>query len=456
MRYLDDAWRYELVRLNESESTWLNDTLANREVVQQTDNRLPQLWRRAQLLAPGLGAVTTMQNVTSTLKASAMILGLLAIVLGLSAGLAALGDSAEPVNVIWALLAVLLVPTLSLLLWIVSCLLPQAKGGWLGQGWEWVANRWLSRGKAARAWRAWLNVAEERQATKWWLAVVTHSFWVATLAGALLALLVAFSLRHYTFMWQTTWLEAAVFVELAQAISVFPAWLGFNVPEAQTILMSGNQAVDQSTIRTQWAHWLVGAVFAWGLLPRLIALIVSAYFLQRCYASVQPQPKDAYALLVQERLQKALKAISVDGPPGQLDQWPQAVFLSPKKCRDTRAAVALETAWLEARRASLTDAVHVLAPIDDRVSRQEALVQLQSLAPSHLLIVVDAQQTPDRGLLNTILALTPHTGRARVYLKPANGARNRTVQWQDKLQAIGLGKPLLDWPSALEWMKLHD
>ena len=260
MRYLDDAWRYELVRLNESESTWLNDTLANREVVQQTDNRLPQLWRRAQLLAPGLGAVTTMQNVTSTLKASAMILGLLAIVLGLSAGLAALGDSAEPVNVIWALLAVLLVPTLSLLLWIVSCLLPQAKGGWLGQGWEWVANRWLSRGKAARAWRAWLNVAEERQATKWWLAVVTHSFWVATLAGALLALLVAFSLRHYTFMWQTTWLEAAVFVELAQAISVFPAWLGFNVPEAQTILMSGNQAVDQSTIRTQWAHWLVGAV----------------------------------------------------------------------------------------------------------------------------------------------------------------------------------------------------
>ena len=83
-------------------------------------------------------------------------------------------------------------------------------------------------------------------------------------------------------------------------------------------------------------------------------------------------------------------------------------------------------------------------------------MQLQSLAPSHLLIVVDAQQTPDRGLLNTILALTPHTGRARVYLKPADGARNRTVQWQDKLQAIGLGKPLLDWPSALEWMKLHD
>ena len=452
MQHLDDAWRYELVRLNESESTWLNDTLANREAVQHTDSGLPRLWRRAQLLAPGLAATDAMQRVSSTLRASAMAMGLLAFVLGLSAGLAALGDAGEPVNVIWALLAVLLVPTLSLLLWIASWLLPQAQGGWLGQAWEWVANRWLSQGKAARAWRAWLNVAEQRQATPWWLALVTHSLWVATLAGALLALLVAFSLRHYTFMWQTTWLEATVFVELAQAISAAPAWLGFNVPEAQTILMSGNQAIDQSTVRTQWAHWLVGAIFVWGLLPRLLALMASAYFLRRCYAKVDPLPKDAYALLVQERLDKAARAISVDGPPGQLDQWPQAVFLSPQKCRDTLAAVALETPWLEESRAALTDAVHVLAPIDDRVSRQEALVQLQSLAPSRLLILVDAQHTPDRGLLNTILALTPHTGSARVYLKPADGARNRTAQWQDKLQAIGLGKPLLEWPSALQWM----
>ena len=456
MQHLDDAWRYELVRLNESESTWLNDTLANREAVQHTDSGLPRLWRRAQLLAPGLAAAADMPRVSSTLRASAMALGLLAFVLGLSAGLAALGDAGQPVNVIWALLAVLLVPTLSLLLWIASCLLPQAKGGWLGQAWEWVANRWLSRGKAARAWRAWLNVAEERRATQWWLAVVTHSLWAATLVGALLALLVAFSLRHYTFLWQTTWLEATVFVELAQAISAVPGWMGFNVPATQTILTSGNQAIDQSTVRTQWAHWLVGAVFVWGLLPRLLALMVSMYFLWRCYAKVGPMPKDAYALLVQERLDKAARAISVDGPPGQLDQWPQAVFLSPQKCRDTRAAVALETPWLEESRAALTDAVHVLAPIDDRVSRQEALVQLQSLAPSHLLIVTDAQHTPDRGLLNTILALTPHAGSVRVYLKPADGARNRTAQWQHKLQAIGLGEPLLDWSSALQWMTTHD
>lgn len=456
MQHLNDAWRYELVRLNESEATWLNDTLVNREAAQQTNSGWPRLWRRAQLLAPGLDASVAMQRVSSTLKASALALGLLALVLGLSTGLAALGNAGEPVNVIWALLAVLFVPTLSLVLWLASCAMPQAKGGWLGQAWERVANRWLSRGKASQAWRAWLNVAEERHATQWWLAVVTHGFWTLMLTGSLLALLVAFSLRHYTFMWQTTWLEATVFVQLAQSIGAIPAWLGFHVPEAKTILMSGNQAIDQSTVRTQWAHWLVGAVVVWGLMPRLLALMVSTYFLRRCYAKVGALPKDAYALLVQERLDKAARPISVDGPPGQGDQWPQAVFLSPQKCRDVSAAVALETAWLEESRAALTEAVHVLAPIDDRVSRQEAFVQLQSLAPSHLLIVVDAQHTPDRGLLNTILALTPFTGSARVYLKPADDARNRTTQWQEKLQAIGLGKPLMDWSSALQWMTTHE
>lgn len=456
MQNLDNTWRYELVRLNESESTWLNDTLANQEAVQHTDKVWPRLWRRAQELAPDLDAAVAMQRVSLTLQASGMALGLLAFALGISAGLAALGDAGKPVNVIWALLVIIFVPTLSLLLWMVSCVLPQAKGGWFGQAWGWLTNRLLSRGKDARVWRAWLNVAEERQATKWWLAVVTHSLWAVTLAGALFALLVAFSLRHYTFLWQTTWLEATVFVDLAQAISAVPVWLGFNVPEAKTILMSGNQAIDQSDVRTQWAHWLLGAVFVWGLMPRVLALMVSAYFLRRCYAKVGPPPTDAYALLVQERLDKAAHPISVDGPPGQRDQWPRAVFLSPKNVRDTRAAVTLETQWLEESRAALTDAVHVLAPIDDRVSRKETLVQLQSLAPSHLLIVVDAQHTPDRGLVNTILALTPHTGCTRVYLKFADVARNRTPQWQEKLQAIGLGEPFDDWSSALQWMTTHE
>lgn len=456
MQYLDDAWRYELVRLSESESTWLDDTVANRQAVQQTDTPSKRLWRRAELLAPTIGAGQAMVKVTSALKVSATVCVLLAFALGLSAGLAALGDSREPVNVIWAMLALLLLPTLSLLLWLASCFVQRTKGGWLGQAWEWLTNRWLSRGQTARAWRAWLGVAEQREATKWWLALVTHTIWAATLAGALLALLVALSLRHYTFMWQTTWLEANVFVGLAQAIGAWPEWLGFDVPQAQTILMSGNQAIDQSLVRTQWAHWLVGAVFAWGLLPRLIALMVSVLFLRRRYGQAAPLPQDAYALLVLDRLNKAAQDVTVDGPPGRTDAWTKAVFLSPQKGGSARVVVALETALPAQTKQRLPDTVKVLPSIDDRASLQQALVQLQSLAPMQLLIVADAQQTPDRGVLNTLLLLTPHAVRAKVYLKPADGARSRASQWHEKLSAIGLGDPLTEWPRAMHWMSEHE
>lgn len=81
-----------------------------------------------------------MQRVSLILQASGMAMGLLVFALGLSAGLAALGDAGKPVNVIWALLALISLPTLSLLLWMISCVLPQAKGGWLGQAWAWLTN----------------------------------------------------------------------------------------------------------------------------------------------------------------------------------------------------------------------------------------------------------------------------------------------------------------------------
>jgi len=462
MQHLDNAWRYEVVRLSESASTWLDDTVANRQAVEQTQTPLARLWRRAQLLLPALAIEPAMVSVTAALKASAAALGLLAFVLGISAGLAALGDAREPINVIWALLALLLLPTLSLLLWLASCFVRQAKGGWLGQGWEWLVNRWLSHGKTALAWRAWLSVAEQRQAAKWWLALVTHGLWIATLAGALVAMLVAFSLRHYTFMWQTTWLDASVFVELAQAIGAGPGWLGFNVPEAQTILSSGNQALDQADVRTQWAHWLVGAVFAWGLLPRLIALLVSAAMLRRCYGVSGPLPNDAYALLVLDRLDKvariatAATTATVDGPPGRTDQWQQAVFLPSAKGSDCKAIAALETALPDETQATLSNTLKAITTIDDSKSLQQALIEMSALLPKRLLVIVDGQHTPDRGTLNTLLALTPYAVSVRVYLKPAQSSRNRTTQWQDKLQAVGLGTPWLSWPEALQWINAND
>lgn len=456
MTFLKDAWVYEAVRLSETQSGWVDDSVANREAVAAASGGLARLWLRAKRLAPTLGLAPAIAQVSAILKLSAVALGLVAFLTGISAGLAALGDAQLPVNVVWAWLALLLLPSLSFVLWLGSFFLPQSKGGLLGQGWEWLANRWLRQAKTAVAWRAWLTVAEQRGAQRWWLALITHGVWIALLTGMTLALLVAFSLRHYTFVWQTTWLEAEAFVQFARAVGAWPAWLGFKMPEAQTILLSGNLAIDQPDVRSQWAHWLVGSVCAWGLLPRIVAMLVSAWRLRQCYGCKTPQPSDAYALVVLARLDKTAQTPKVDGEPGPTDRWPTAIFLEDQYGSSAKAVVPIETAPLAQVQTTWGAQVTALTPIEDRASLQQAKSQLQALSPQRLLIVADAQHTPDRGVINTILALTPYVVQARVYLKANDSSRNRVTQWQAKLDAIGMVAPLTKWSQVVHWMNAND
>jgi|AntAceMinimDraft_1070359.scaffolds.fasta_scaffold02088_4 hypothetical protein len=456
MRYLTDPWLYEAVRLSEQQSGWVDDSAANQQAINTTNDGLGRLWSRAKALAPALALEPAVAKVRTNLKLSALLLCFVALVLGVSAGLTALGQAQDAVNVIWALLALLLVPTASFVLWAVSCFVPQGRGGFLGQIWEWLANRWLSQGKTALAWRAWVTVAQQRGAQRWWLAVVTHGIWAVLLIGVVAALLAAFSLRHYTFVWQTTWLDAEVFVGFAHAIGAWPGLLGFDVPSANTILLSGNAAVDSPEVRQQWAHWLVGCVIAWGLLPRLIALIVTAGLLGQCYRSKGSEPSDAYALVALARMEKQAQKPAFDDPSGPTDVWPQALFLPIQEGTEVNATVSIETASLDDIHAVFGGQVHALMRIEDRASRQQVKAQLQAMRPKRLLMIVDAQHTPDRGVFNTLLALTPHVVQARLFLQQAESKRNRVTQWQEKSQAVGMGPPLTDWSAAVQWMNGHD
>lgn len=470
MKYLTDPWLYEAVRLSEQQSGWVDDWAANEQVlatVNATDATgathanadLNRLWQRAKALAPTLALESAVSKVRSNLKLSALLLSLVAFVVGISAGLAALGPAQDGVNVIWALMALLLVPTVSFLFWVLTLFLPQGGGGLLGQAWEWVANRWLSHnksGKIALAWRAWITVAQQRGAQRWWFAVVTHGIWAALLVGVLAALFVAFSLRQYTFVWQTTWLDADVFVGLAHAIGAWPGLLGFEVPTANTILLSGYSAIDTPEVRQQWAHWLVGCVIAWGLLPRLVALTVTLGLLRHCYRFKGPVPSDAYALTVMARLAKQSQKPAFDDRPGPRDDWPQAHFLPQQEGTEAKAAVSIETAPLDDIHTVFGGQVHALTPVVDRRSREQVKTQLQAMHPKRLLLIVDAQHTPDRGVLNTLLAFTPHVVEARLFLRHADSKRNRVTQWQEKLQAVGLTAPLTVWSAAVQWMNSHD
>jgi hypothetical protein len=452
MQTLDDAWRYEVVRLTEIRSGPLEDAHVNSGILQMTREPTDWLINRAKALAPMVQADAGISSVKQTARLLIISVWLVAFFVGAAAGVAALGDPTRPINILWVLLALLLLPTVSLFVWLISLGLKAASGGWLGQGLEWLLGKAAQRGPQARAWQAFLALAQSSGSLRWWVGLATHTIWVATLTGVVLAMVLAFSLRHYTFVWETTWLADELFVGVAQGIGTIPSWLGFTGPDAQMISASGNTPVDDSLVRARWANWLLGAVVTFGLLPRLLACAVSAIALRRCFSRAAWITEDAYAISLLNRLGRMSERAAVDGPPGLADQLPQAQFLDPQRGLGLSAVLPLECHNVDAFLSPVPEQTVLLPVLDDRASRHEAITRLSALRANRLLVVCDSGQTPDRGTLNVLLSLSPTVVHLRVLLTPVREGRDRRAIWRDKILAIGLAAPYESAQEARRWL----
>ncbi len=453
MRKFENVWCYETVRLRELETLALDDRQANELASQASADNQTQLFARARELSSVNRLDQARQKVRHMLGLGVMLVWALSFLAGITAGLASLGDNTAPVNVIWALGSLLLVPSIALLLWLAMFGMGLGSGGWLASTLESMVGRFLNRGATTQAWQSWLRLTAQVNSQKWWLALLTHGIWFWLVTGMVLALLVAFSLRHYTFVWQTTWLPEAVFVHLAQAVGALPAKLGFLTPNAEAIRASGNVALDQTAVRLAWANWLVGALLVFGWFPRLLLLFMSVLVLRARYAKCRIDVDDAYARSIRHKLDRLLNQSQVDAPPGPSEQWPQMVGIEPAAALTGSVVVVLETdlpaelhAWLP------MDSV-VLPPVDDRESRERSTERLQALKPSRLLVLVDARQTPDRGMIRALLALGACAVQTRVSLLNAIDNRARCQLWITRLAKIGLPAPHKDTDVELDWLK---
>lgn len=453
MQNFHAAWRYEIVRQTEIDAGPLDDDDVNRRVVSEASSAAQQLLARARDLGPRVQADASIVSVRRTARRVLLASVGLAFLGGISAGLTLLGDPARPVNLLWTMMTALLLPTVSLIVWLIALLAGRGSAGWLGRAWALGVARWVRGGPTSRAWQALISLMQASGAERAWLSLLTHLIWAVTLAGVLLALLLAFSLRHYTFVWQTTWLGPEAFVQAVNLVGDLPGWLGFVGPDAATIAASGNTALDNVDARTAWAHWLLGAVFTYGLLPRLVFLVGSLLVLRRRLAKPFEVPKDAYAIALAAKLQRASALLIVDGPPGAADSMPQAQFL-PASLGRGQAIVALEGGG-QARLSAFAAPVVQLPVMDTRASRQEVLERLDALHPARLLVVCDSGQTPDRGLINALLSLACKTVELRVWLiaAPAAGPDRRPI-WRGKLAAIGLPPPFESLPAAQQWLEV--
>ncbi|UOD50554.1 DUF2868 domain-containing protein [Orrella daihaiensis] len=453
MNKFDQAWCYEIVRLHEHDGNRLDDGHANLRAIETGPPIEKQLLTRALALTRSASLNRSLSDTRRVMRIILLAVWVISFLTGASAGLASLGDGTQPVNVIWAIGALLLLPTTMLLVWLLMFVIRAGSGGWLGHWLEWLAGKFLRKGDTAIAWRAWLRMAARARTHQWWLAFITHTAWFWVLSGMLVSLLLAFSLRHYTFVWQTTWLSEDVFVQFARTVGTLPAQFGFAMPTAADIRMSGNIPVDDPAVRLAWANWLVGALLVFGWIPRLVLAMLSLFLLQRANARYRIDAHDAYALQIQHKLEQLARVYGVDAPPGPVMVRQRLVGIESDQALSPSVVAVLETDLPTQLHAQMPVDTVLLPPVDDYVSRKQTEQRLLELKPHRLLLIADARQTPDRGMMRTILAFGSRAVHTEVYLLHSDDERARVASWEKQLSEINVPMQKGDFAAQTRWLK---
>ena len=346
-------------------------------------------------------------------------LTLLCLVMGFGSGLGLLNQSG--LNFFIVLASVLGLNTVMFGVWVVMLLLPKHKQTWFSPSW------WI-RGKdpvSQAILRLYLEAWQQPKA-RWAAGKISHRFWLATLGGMLIAMLLLLVVRQYTFNWESTLLSDNSFIRVVQGLAWLPELLGFPVPDTQAILNS--RLHNHMASARQWSGLLIGSMVVYGMVPRALAW---AYCHWQTRAAAQPLPLDKpyYQHLIQQWQTRVIDA----------DTQTETVTIVPKISLSDdgqKWAVMLERPWAEAHWYR-----HVLGQdwldkgtADSRDAVAQLLEQLQQHRVQ-LLIGVPAQTVPDRGILRQIsrLAEAAQSGAVVQLLWERTDSADYFNQWQSAL-----------------------
>lgn len=208
------------------------------------------------------------------------ILVVLGFVAGLVAGRAVAAE--RQVEILLAVAVLLFLPTLLLVIWLLVMLLAsrrRAAGGPVGRLVAVVlrrlAPRLLSSTLAADVMAAFASALFTSWG-RWRLSLLTHAFWLAYAAGALIILALLFSMAQYDLYWGTTLLADSTVMRLAGILVWWPQLLGFFPTIDPTWITVGREAVVDSALRMRWAEFLLAVIAAWAAVPRAFLLLLSA------------------------------------------------------------------------------------------------------------------------------------------------------------------------------------
>lgn len=451
----DDHWVTETLRLRESLWGPLEDSTEAARARAEGGGFRTRLLTRSRLLAQREGLTDALTRWRMVARLTLLMFAAAAFLVGCCAAAGALGRGGA-VNLAPAVAALLGLNTVAFVLWLASFGMQAGAAGSLLAG-AWLRlTRKLARGPdAALLPRALLELLARQRLQRWGAGVLSHWFWTLALAGALITLLGMLATRRYTFQWETTLLSPDTFVALVQGLGWLPALLGFPQPSAEVIRSSGGLQVLPEAAHAIWSVWLIGIVVVYGLVPRIVALIVSALVVRRRLALLKVDPSLPGIAELHDKLMPASESTGIDAPAP-----PAAIpgIAAQHSGHDTPARhclLGLEIpADLPWPPGDIPPDTGDFGVVDSREQRRQVLEALFREPAQRLLVGCDARQTPDRGTLTLLTELASLAGDMRLVLLPEGESPARRAQWKQQLLRAGFAPEQIgrDVASCLAWL----
>lgn len=429
----------EAVRLHEEA---LGAPLHEPRADEQARAAAGDLERRIVVRANALSVAPALRHAFGRLRGAtqaAFAAGLLfALLAGTGAARLVLGAyDAGPVNFFLALASLLGLHTVMLLVWLVFMIFHpgSAAVGLLGGLVLRLGRRvtlWLNHGPLElAALRAAGTALTNPRLSRWVLSTISHSMWMAYLAGCLGMVLLLLGTRQYDFVWETTILSERAYVAIARVLSAPVEALGFPVPDATQITGSRwTRPGELFTGRERWGGLLVGCLVVYGVLPRALALLVSLAALLRARSDYRLDTARPGFARLQGRLVALARPVGVVDPDEPVAAEPETA-VRPAAPIGGSGPVAILGIEIEAPAAGWPPAIADVAWWDlgfaeDRTARHR-IARLLSAAeqpPRAVVVVCSLAATPDRGT-GAFLASLEQASPAPVVLLATDGQRLR-------------------------------
>lgn len=457
-----ELWSVEIIRLKEAQEGPLADEVEVRRARSATQSEVGRVCVRARLLCTRLGYAAQQHSLLRRVRWVFWGWLLLAVLVGAGMAQAALEMGGPQVNIIRAWFVLLGVPTLGLLIWLVSAVhygLGASAGQKLGGRWRWWVQKLLPKADTALLSQALFSVLQQQRLSFWWVSCLHHIFWGVALLAAIVRLWFLLAFKRYFFQWESTLFDAERFVQLAQWASAGLQSVGFSAPDEEFIRLSDGLATLPPDGHALWAGWLLACVVVYGWLPRVLCTGFSVWQWRRHVRTLRLDLQRSGLVVLRPRLAPEVQRVGIDAPSP-----PDAVPMQKLAARRTVSAeqptlvVGMELAVDQQ-----PDQEHWPAHwqwwgvVDNREQRQQLLSHLQAQSPSHGVMWCDGRQTPDRGLMAWLVEVADYVPNESIIIDmtavPFEQMKDHQRAWRQRLEAAGLNHFYFSWAALLDALR---